>query len=50
MSKKQEKPANKPNPPAATPPAQTPPRKKLTLDVDDVSEVLERKISPAMVL
>jgi hypothetical protein len=29
-----------------TPPAVRPAKKKLTLDVTDVSEVLERKISP----
>lgn len=46
MTKKPEKPAAKPNPPAATPPAGQAPRKKLSLDVDDISEVLERKISP----
>jgi hypothetical protein len=36
-----EKPAGKPQ--AAMPPAK---KKKLSLDVSDVSEVLERKISP----
>jgi hypothetical protein len=44
MNKKPpEKPASKPAEATATP---TPPKKKLTLDVTDVSEVLERKISP----
>ncbi len=43
MAKKSDKPANKPAPTPATPSA---PKKKLTLDVSDVSEVLERKISP----
>jgi hypothetical protein len=35
-------------PPAKPDPASPPPaaKKKLTLDVEDVSEVLERKISP----
>jgi hypothetical protein len=37
------KPASKPTPPA---PATTAPKKKLSLDISDVSEVLERKISP----
>ncbi len=36
------KPASKPAP-APAPPK---PRKKLSLDISDVSEVLERKISP----
>ena len=44
MNKKpQDKPADKPTQaPNTTPPA----KKKLSLDVTDVSEVLERKISP----
>lgn len=37
------KPAAKPAPAAAAPPA---PKKKLSLEISDVSEVLERKISP----
>jgi hypothetical protein len=37
-----EKPASKPEPPAAPPAA----KKKLSLEISDVSEVLERKISP----
>jgi len=37
-----EKPASKPAPGTATPT----PKKKLSLDVTDVNEVLERKISP----
>ena len=46
MTKKPETKPAKPAP-ATTPNASnTPPKKKLTLDVDDVSEVLERKISP----
>lgn len=32
--------------PAETPPPDATKKKKLTLDVSDVSEVLERKISP----
>ena len=43
MNKKLEKPTNKPTQAATTP---APPKKKLSLDVSDVSEVLERKISP----
>ena len=44
MNKKpQDKPADKPSQATSTP---TPPKKKLSLDVTDVSEVLERKISP----
>jgi hypothetical protein len=44
MNKKpQDKPADKPSPATSTP---TPQKKKLSLDVTDVSEVLERKISP----
>jgi hypothetical protein len=48
MSEKKDPP--KPDaPPPAKPDAANPPpagKKKLTLDVEDVSEVLERKISP----
>jgi hypothetical protein len=44
MNKKpQDKPADKPSQATSTP---TAPKKKLSLDVTDVSEVLERKISP----
>ena len=44
MNKKpQDKPAQKPSPVSAAP---SPAKKKLSLDVSDVSEVLERKISP----
>lgn len=44
-----EKPPGPPNPaetPAAPAQASPKPKRKLTLDVTDVSEVLERKISP----
>lgn len=45
MMKKQDKPAPKaPTPPAAA--GNAPTKKKLSLDIEDVSEVLERKISP----
>lgn len=45
MNKKPEdKPADKPT--QATNPPTPPAKKKLSLDVTDVSEVLERKISP----
>mgnify|MGYP000337763195 CR=1 FL=1 len=43
MSKKPAETPSKPAPPAA---AAVPKKKKLSLDVSDVSEVLERKISP----
>jgi hypothetical protein len=43
IKKSPEKPVSKPAP--ATMSA-VPPKKKLSLDVSDVSEVLERKISP----
>jgi hypothetical protein len=44
MTKKPpEKPASKPVPVTTS---AAPPKKKLSLDVSDVSEVLERKISP----
>jgi hypothetical protein len=39
-----EKPASKPAPGTTTP--GSPSKKKLSLDVTDVNEVLERKISP----
>ena len=42
IKKPPEKPASKPEQPA-TPPAG---KKKLSLEISDVSEVLERKISP----
>ena len=35
-----------PPPPPSPAPAGTPAKKKLTLDVEDISEVLEKKISP----
>ncbi len=45
MTKKSpENTANKPTPPTTPPPAAK--KKKLSLDISDVSEVLERKISP----
>jgi len=37
---------NSPSKPASTTPPASPKKKKLSLDVSDVSEVLERKISP----
>ena len=40
------KPAPGAKPAAAAAPAGAKPKKKLSLDVSDVSEVLERKISP----
>jgi len=46
---KTDKPTSQPVPPATSTPAPTAKpvaKKKLTLDVTDVSEVLERKISP----
>ena len=39
-----DKPAQAPTPPAAAPKEKE--KKKLSLDISDVSEVLERKISP----
>lgn len=45
-NKKPENPASKPSPAATPPAAAAAPKKKLSLDVSDVSEVLERKISP----
>jgi hypothetical protein len=35
-----------PSAPAGTPGPEAKPKKKLSLDISDVSEVLERKISP----
>ena len=49
MSEKKDPPKPDAPPPPAKPDPATPPpagKKKLTLDVEDVSEVLERKISP----
>jgi hypothetical protein len=48
MSEKKDPPKPDAPPPAKPDPAAPPPagKKKLTLDVEDVSEVLERKISP----
>ncbi len=43
MKKAPPKPETKP---AQSPSPATPPKKKLSLDISDVSEVLERKISP----
>lgn len=40
------KPPEKSNKPATTNTATPAPKKKLSLDITDVSEVLERKISP----
>ena len=40
------KPASKPDQSTPTAPATAAPKKKLSLDISDVSEVLERKISP----
>jgi hypothetical protein len=48
MPEKNDPPKPDAPPPAKPDPATPPPagKKKLTLDVEDVSEVLERKISP----
>ena len=46
IKKPTDKPAPRPGAPTAPRPAA--PKKKLSLDVSDVSEVLERKISPQL--